>query len=94
MPSCYTENMVETKQMTITVPETISDLLDKWVTVQEQAQFVTDALMARLVLLEQSEAVEETAGLWKDENYPHLIDDEAIDQWIADLRSGRSVSPV
>lgn len=85
-------DQTETKQMTITVPATVSVLLDKWVTGQDREQFVTAALMERLLLLEQSEAFEETAGLWKDEDYPHLIDDEAIDQWIADLRSGRSVS--
>ncbi len=86
----YTESMIETTQMTISVPDTLSSLLDKWVTIQEREQFVMDALLERLLLLEQSEVVAETAGSWKDQDYPHLINDEAIEQWITDLRSGLS----
>ena len=52
--------------------------------------FITEALRERLEEKETLAVLEETAGIWTDEDYPEFATDEDIDRW---LRSSAPVGP-
>ena len=52
----------------------------------DQDAFIIEALEEKLALQEQLDALEETAGLWHDEDHPALQTDEDIDRWLGELR--------
>jgi hypothetical protein len=87
---------METKQakpklqkITVSLPGDLVARMNEIVPARERSRFIAEALEEKVALAEQNIALEEAAGIWKDEDYPHLATDEDIDQFIRDLRGGR-----
>jgi hypothetical protein len=48
----------------------------------------------KVTIEEQAAALEEAAGAWRDEDYPDLEAEEAIDRWVAELRGPDRLHPL
>lgn len=66
--------------------------LDEYVSPRQRSKFIALAIQTQLEIAEQAAAVEASAGLWRDEDYPMLDNDEAIDNWIKELRQAWPLS--
>ena len=53
--------------------------------------FITEALRERLEEKETLAVLEETAGIWTDEDYPEFATDEDIDRWLRKFRASWSI---
>jgi predicted transcriptional regulator len=83
----------DSQKVTVTLPKYVLERLDEIVPRRRRSQFITQAIEDHLVRLEQIEAVEESAGMWTEENFPHLRTEADIDQWLARLRRGWERNP-
>lgn len=79
---------IATQKITVALPKALLTQLDAIVPIRERSQFIARAIQEQLAILIQAEAVDEAAGSWTDEAYPHLLDDTAINNWLSELRSG------
>lgn len=79
---------VATQKITVALPKVLLTQLDAIVPTNERSQFIARAIEEQLAILIQAEAVDEAAGSWTDEAYPHLLDDGTINHWLSELRSG------
>ncbi|MCL4871265.1 MAG: hypothetical protein KJ063_20075 [Anaerolineae bacterium] len=79
---------IATQRITVALPKTLLTQLDAIVPARERSQFITRAIEEQLAILSQVEVVDETAGIWKDEDYPYLRDEAAMNEWLSQLRSG------
>ena len=79
---------ITTQKITVALPKALLTQLDAVVPTRERSQFIARAIQEQLAIIVQAEAVDESAGAWTDEAYPHLLDDEAINDWLTQLRSG------
>jgi hypothetical protein len=70
------------------VPKALFERLNALIMACQRGKFFIKAGQEQIAILEQIEAIEASAGAWSDEAYPELIDNEAIDNWLAQLRSG------
>ncbi len=77
----------ETQKVTITLPKWVLQQMDELIPTRQRSRFVAEALAERLALADQLLALEESAGAWSDEGHPEMVDDEAIDRWLAGLRA-------
>ncbi|HSN75111.1 MAG TPA: hypothetical protein VL334_08480 [Anaerolineae bacterium] len=77
----------ETQKITIILPKIVLQRMDELIPARQRSRFIAQALSERLALEEQLLALEESAGAWSDVGHPELVDDEAIDRWLADLRT-------
>ena len=75
-------------KITVTLPKALVRRLRKQVPARVRDQFVAHALEESLALAEQTAVLEETAGVWKESDYPELKTPEDIDRWLAALRGG------
>ena len=71
----------ETQKVTITLPKLVLQQLDELIPARQRSRFIAEALADQLL------ALEESAGAWSDEGHPEMMDDEAIDRWLAGLRA-------
>jgi hypothetical protein len=79
-----------TRKVTITLPVEVLEKLDKQIGARHRSDFIVDAILAKLTLEDQVEALDEAAGAWKAEDYPDLVTDADIDSWLHSLRSSWS----
>ena len=73
--------------ITIALPEALLARLDMLVPPEQQSQFIAEAVDRLLILEEQLTAINESAGIWRDENHPDMLTDADIDNWLKKLRS-------
>lgn len=76
----------ETQKITVSLPKSLSEQLKERVPPRQRSSFIAEAVEERLALEDQLDAIEESAGCWKDEDHPELMTDEDIDTWLAELR--------
>lgn len=72
--------------MTVSLPKPLLERLKERVPAGQRSSFIAEVLEERLVLEEQLEAIEESAGCWESEDHPELMTDDDIDSWLAQLR--------
>ncbi len=80
------------KKITVTIPQELLLRLDKFVPQRQRSQFIALAIQTQLAIAEQANAIEESAGIWRDEDYPEMKTDEDIDAWLKELRQGWSTT--
>ena len=74
------------RKVTVTLPQTLIERLDKVVPKRQRSRFITEAVQEQLAILEQVAALDETAGAWTDAAYPEMRTEADIDHWLAQLR--------
>ena len=84
----------QSQKITVSLPEELINRMNEIIPARQRSRFIAEALEERLALAEQALAIEEGAGIWKDEDYPHLATDDDIEQWIRELRGGHSAAKV
>jgi hypothetical protein len=89
MPKKSTEPM---RKITVSLPVALLEWLDSKIEGRTRSAFIAAAIEAELDRVETVQVIEETAGSWKDEDYPDLATGKDIDRWIAELR-GYSYEP-
>ncbi|NKQ34803.1 MAG: hypothetical protein HF973_04215 [Chloroflexi bacterium] len=75
------------KKITVTFSEKLLARLDDRIPPRQRSQFISEAVENQLAIEEQLDALEESAGAWRDENHPDMLTDEDIDAWLRNLRS-------
>ncbi len=76
------------KKVTVVLPDELIVRLNDLVPARHRSKFISGAITEKIELAEQAAAFDEAAGLWKDEEYPHLKTDDDVDHWLNNLRSG------
>ena len=84
----------EFQKVTVTLPKELVARLNEIIPQRKRSRFIADALQEQLAILELAAALDETAGLWKEEDYPDLKTGADIDRWIAELRGSWRVLPL
>lgn len=79
---------IATQKITVTLPVPLLKRLDTITPSRQRSSFIAKAIQEQIALFEQMQAVDEAAGAWRDEDYPELSDDDAIDAWLLELRQG------
>ncbi len=79
---------MDTEKITITLPKLLLERLEEVIPENQRDRFVTDAILEHLALLEQSDALEQSAGLWQDEYHSDMKSESDIDGWLRELRQG------
>ncbi len=75
------------RKITVALPGDLLSRLDSIVPQRARSRFIAEAIEERVAIAEQRAAIEEAAGIWKDENHPEMLTDKDIDLWIRELRS-------
>ena len=70
------------QKVTVTLPKGLLERLKKTVPQRKRSLFIKEAVEEHLELIEQAVALEETAGIWKQENHPTMTSDAGIDGWL------------
>ena len=81
-----TETDQPRRKVTVTLPTSLLARLDDKVPSRLRSAFIARAIEDQLALVEQAAALEESAGAWRDTEYPDMATGEGIDRWLADLR--------
>jgi len=76
------------QKVTVTLPKPLLERLDDFVPRRQRSRFIATAIQEQIAMLEQLAALDETAGLWTDENHPEMQTEDDIDRWLNQLRSG------
>lgn len=76
----------DTQKVTVSLPASLLERLKERVPSRQRSSFIADAVEERLALEDQWDAIEESAGSWKDQDHPELMSDVEIDAWLAELR--------
>lgn len=79
---------VATQKITVTLPVPLLERLDTITSSRQRSAFIAKAIQEQIAMFEQMQAVDEAAGAWRDEDYPELSNDDAIDAWLLELRQG------
>lgn len=74
------------RKVTVTLPVSLLNRLDDLVPSRRRSAFIARAIEEQLAVVEQAVAIEESAGAWRDEDYPDMITNADIDRWLAELR--------
>lgn len=77
---------LDQQKVTVTLPKPLLERLNEAVPSRKRSLFITEAIEEHLDLIEQSVALEETAGTWTVENHPDMQNGEAIDNWLKHSR--------
>ncbi|HID53629.1 MAG TPA: CopG family transcriptional regulator [Anaerolineae bacterium] len=80
-------DVIVQRKVTVTLPEKLLARLDARIPSRQRSQFIAEAVENQLAIEEQLNALEESAGAWRDENHPDMLTDEDIDAWLRNLRS-------
>ena len=81
-----TETDPRTRKVTVSLPTSLLDRLDDKVPPRRRSDFIARAIEEQLTITDQVEALAESAGAWRDEDYPELVTEHAMDRWLAELR--------
>lgn len=81
-----TETKSSTRKVTVSLPQSLVDRLDDRVPARQRSAFIARAIEEQLAIEEQAAALDAAAGAWRDEGYPDLATEGAIDRWLAELR--------
>jgi hypothetical protein len=73
-------------KITVSLPVTLLERLDAEIKGRKRSAFIAEAIEEQLEREETLRVIDETAGAWKDEDYPHLATEEDIERWLAELR--------
>jgi metal-responsive CopG/Arc/MetJ family transcriptional regulator len=77
----------DTQKITVTIPIALLNRLDDRIPKRQRSEFITEAIEEYLALAEQIAAIEESAGVWTEENHPDMRTEEDIDRWLAAVRA-------
>ncbi|MEE8389691.1 MAG: hypothetical protein V3S14_02695 [Anaerolineae bacterium] len=80
-----------TTKITLSLPTTLVERLKTLVPPRQRSAFVAEALQERLEEAETLAVLEETAGIWSDEDYPEFATDKDIDRWLREFRASWTV---
>lgn len=80
-----------TTNITLSLPTTLVKQLKALVPTRRRNAFVAEALQERLEMEETLAVLEETAGIWSDEDYPEFATDEDIDRWLREFRASWTI---
>ena len=76
----------QVRKVTVSLPVSLLDRLDDKVSPRQRSDFIARAIESQLAIDEQAAALDEAAGAWRDEDYPDLDTEIAMDRWLAELR--------
>jgi hypothetical protein len=77
--------MVTKNKAHLVFPEDLLQAIDKLVGKRGRSKFVVEATRKELKRIRLQEALEKTAGAWKDEDHPE-IKEKGTYRWVRDLR--------
>jgi Arc/MetJ-type ribon-helix-helix transcriptional regulator len=80
-----------TQKITLSLPTPLVERLKAQVPPRQRSTFVAEALQEWLEREETLAILEETSGLWSDEDYPEFATDEDIDRWLRELRASWTI---
>ena len=75
---------MNTRRTHIVIPESLVSEIDRLVGKRGRSEFLTQAATKELRRLQQIQALEGAAGVWKDKDHPELRGGAA--QWVRKLR--------
>lgn len=78
------KNIVRT---TFVLPEETVKKLREFVPSRKQSKFVAEAIEQHLMLMVYQQGRELSFGAWKDEDYPHLSNQDDVRRYISELRN-------
>lgn len=84
----------QAQKITVTLPRELIERLDDRVPSRQRSRFIANAIESQLAIEEQMAAVEETAGIWTEENHPELKTEEDVDAWLQNLRQSWLIAGV
>jgi metal-responsive CopG/Arc/MetJ family transcriptional regulator len=84
----------QAQKITVTLPRELIERLDDRVPSRQRSRFIANAIESQLAIEEQMAAVEETAGIWTEENHPELKTEEDIEAWLQNLRQSWPIAGV
>lgn len=76
----------ESQKITVSMPKALLSELDAIVSARQRSSFINEAVSKQIAIAKQTQAIEESAGIWTDENHPDMQDEKAIDQWLEKTR--------
>lgn len=74
------------ERINVLFPKEVARELRKTIPEGERSQFVVEATRKELRRKQLRKALNEGAGIWKDEDYPHLKTVEDIHRWLEEFR--------
>ena len=80
------------KKITVTLSSALLARLDEYIPSRKRSLFIAEAIETLLAMEEQLAALDETAGVWSDENHPEMKTEDDIDRWVDGLRATWSPS--
>lgn len=78
------------ERMNLYITKPVMDELRRLVPPRERTRFVEQVLARELRKRKLKEALEASAGAWKDEDHPELASFEDVNRWIEEGRKGFS----
>ena len=79
---------VETsKRINVTFPLSLLEQLRDYIPRRQRNKFIVEATENELRKILLHAALDESAGAWSDEDYPHLMNVEDVNQYVRELRS-------
>jgi len=76
----------KTRLKAIRFPESLVRELGKYVGHGKQSEFIIRATEDALMRLKQAEALKESHGLFRPDEYPEFRDRDSIEKWVRNLR--------
>lgn len=70
----------------VQIPRDLATEIDKLVGERQRTLFIVNLVERELRRRQQLEALQSTAGSWKDEDHPELAD--GAESWIREMRQG------
>lgn len=74
------------RKVTVTLPASLLRRLDEIIPSRRRSDFIARAIEDQLAIVEQAAAVEESAGAWRDKEYPDMTTGADIERWLIELR--------
>ena len=74
------------QKITISLPQPLLERFKAYVPPRQRSAFISKILEEQLAIAEQLQAIEESAGCWRDEHHPDMASGGDIDRWLATLR--------
>ncbi|MDO8670596.1 MAG: hypothetical protein Q7O66_04095 [Dehalococcoidia bacterium] len=76
------------ERLNLYIRKDVVEDLRKYVPARERNRFIAEVLTREVRRLKLREALEMSAGAWRDEDHPELASPEDIDNWIRRFRAG------
>ena len=74
------------ERVNVVLPKPLIDKLRALVPARRRSDVIAQALAEKLIRLEQTRALRQSAGAWSDEEHPDLRTYEDYERWIQSLR--------